>query len=188
MHKHDFLLSNARSLDALATVSCSFSQEWENYAIDDRFVAYIATLVLRLFYTENCRSFTDAEIRRRISLLDISFVFSNASTMHGYNLNYRGIDRPTNVIALQNCSAQEIIAAGTMATPLIMGDVILAEEIIRAEATFCFRSHLTHLLIHGVLHLLGYDHVTANDALVMEGLEIRLLRDLGLGNPYLLST
>ena len=69
----------------------------------------------------------------------------------------------------------------------MLGDIILAEETLRREALdqgIAFDDHLTHLLVHGFLHLFGYDHITDEEATVMEGLEIRILAELGLENPY----
>jgi probable rRNA maturation factor len=69
----------------------------------------------------------------------------------------------------------------------MLGDIILAEETLQREALDLgkpFEDHLSHLLVHGFLHLLGYDHMTDEEATVMEGLEIRILAELGLGNPY----
>jgi len=69
----------------------------------------------------------------------------------------------------------------------MLGDIILAEETLRREALDLgkpFEDHLSHLLVHGFLHLFGYDHMTDEEAAVMEGLEIRILSELGLGNPY----
>jgi probable rRNA maturation factor len=69
----------------------------------------------------------------------------------------------------------------------MLGDIILAEETLRREALDLgkpFDDHLTHLLVHGFLHLFGYDHLNDREAEVMEGLEIRILAELGLENPY----
>ena len=69
----------------------------------------------------------------------------------------------------------------------MLGDIILAEETLRREALDLgksFDDHLSHLLVHGFLHLFGYDHMTDEEAAVMEGLEIRILAELGLENPY----
>jgi probable rRNA maturation factor len=78
------------------------------------------------------------------------------------------------------------LAPGGKPGPML-GDIILAEETLRREAldlAIAFDDHLTHLLVHGFLHLFGYDHITEEEAAVMEGLEIRILAELGLENPY----
>ena len=69
----------------------------------------------------------------------------------------------------------------------MLGDIVLAEETLRREAldlSLAFDDHLTHLLVHGFLHLFGYDHMTEEEAAVMEGLETRILAELGLADPY----
>ncbi len=98
------------------------------------------------------------------------------------NKQYRGKDRPTNILSFQadaeNWPTDE-------APPL--GDVILAHGTVAAEAeTFGkkIESHLSHLVVHGVLHLAGYDHEDAETANEMEALEIEILAGLGIENPY----
>ena len=69
----------------------------------------------------------------------------------------------------------------------MLGDIVLAEETIAREAADLgksFDAHLTHLLVHGFLHLFGYDHMETDEAEKMEGLETRILAELGLSDPY----
>jgi probable rRNA maturation factor len=77
------------------------------------------------------------------------------------------------------------VVPGLLGPPL--GDIVLAEETIRGEAEaggLAFEDHLTHLIVHGFLHLVGHDHVVESEALVMEGLETAILGDLGIADPY----
>ena len=100
------------------------------------------------------------------------------------NRRYRGIDKPTNVLSFGDASNRRRRPAGE---PVIIGDVVLAHETVAAEAATQGKSvadHALHLVIHGVLHLLGHDHKSARDADAMEGLEIALLARLGIANPY----
>lgn len=111
------------------------------------------------------------------------------------NAEFRGKARPTNVLSWP---AQDLAAAqagGAPATPPApdafgpaeLGDMALAYETCAAEADAAGKplaDHVTHLVVHGTLHLLGYDHVRDADATFMERLEVEILGTLGLSNPY----
>ena len=96
------------------------------------------------------------------------------------NRDYRGKDQPTNVLSFPSDLPPEIEEA-------ILGDVVICLEVVRKEALEqdkSFEDHLLHMAIHGTLHLLGYDHMEEDEAETMESLEIKLLADLGVDNPY----
>lgn len=96
------------------------------------------------------------------------------------NRDYRGKDQPTNVLSFPSDLPVEIEEA-------ILGDVVICLEVVRKEALEqdkSFEDHLLHMAIHGTLHLLGYDHMEEDEAETMESLEIKLLADLGVDNPY----
>ncbi|OGT30972.1 MAG: rRNA maturation RNase YbeY [Gammaproteobacteria bacterium RIFCSPHIGHO2_12_FULL_35_23] len=98
------------------------------------------------------------------------------------NFRYRGKNKPTNVLSFSYDEHQE---AG--ATKLL-GDLVLCAELIKQEAltqSKALQAHWAHLTIHGVLHLLGYDHQTTAQAKTMETLEIAILQQLNFNNPYL---
>jgi probable rRNA maturation factor len=114
--------------------------------------------------------------------VEISLVFTDDDDIRGINAEWRNQDKPTNVLSFPAFP----LAPGGNPGPML-GDIILAEETLRREALDLgkpFEDHLTHLLVHGFLHLFGYDHMTDEEAAVMEGLEIRILAELGLGDPY----
>ena len=114
--------------------------------------------------------------------VEISLVFTDDEDIRGINAEWRGQDKPTNVLSFPAFPLKPGGRPGPM-----LGDIILAEETLRREALdqgIAFDDHLTHLLVHGFLHLFGYDHITDEEATVMEGLEIRILAELGLENPY----
>jgi probable rRNA maturation factor len=114
--------------------------------------------------------------------VEISLVFTDDDDIKGINAEWRGQDKPTNVLSFP---AFPLVPGGKPGP--MLGDIILAEETLRREALDLgkpFDDHLTHLLVHGFLHLFGYDHMTDEEAAVMEGLEIRILAELGLENPY----
>jgi len=100
------------------------------------------------------------------------------------NRTWRGKDAPTNVLAFPAADPTLPVPVGA---PLLLGDVVLAFETVRREAAEqdkTLADHLRHLVAHGVLHLLGYDHENAADAALMEAREIAILKELGVANPY----
>lgn len=107
---------------------------------------------------------------------ELSVVLSNNAQVKVLNRDYRGKNKPTNVLSFP------------IAPPApMLGDIVLAYETIEKEAAekgAAFEAHMMHLLIHGFLHLQGYDHENERDADVMEALEIKALNTLNVGNPY----
>ncbi len=108
---------------------------------------------------------------------------------------FRGKAKPTNVLswpsrdrsAAAEGGAPEAPEIGDAAEPESLGDIALAWETCLHEAEAAGKplaEHVTHLIVHGLLHLLGYDHVREGDAAVMEALEVRILASLGLSDPY----
>jgi probable rRNA maturation factor len=100
------------------------------------------------------------------------------------NRDYRGKDKPTNVLSFAALDSGKPSRRETWQ----LGDIVLALGVIRKEAKAQkkdLEAHLMHLVIHGVLHLLGYDHEMDDEAERMEGLEIAALKRLGIDNPYL---
>ena len=111
---------------------------------------------------------------------DVSLLFTDDQQIQQLNAQYRQQDKPTNVLSF---AAQEGVGPATM----ILGDIVLARQTIELEAKEQDKSvedHLTHLVIHGFLHLLGYDHETEEEADIMENLETRILAELGIADPY----
>ena len=99
------------------------------------------------------------------------------------NCEYRGLEGATNVLSFPVEQAGEALAGA----PLLLGDIVLAHGVIRAEAGAQGKTlgdHVSHLLVHGLLHLAGYDHQGENEAETMEALERRILAELGIGDPY----
>ena len=114
--------------------------------------------------------------------VEISLVFTGDDDIRTVNEAWRGQDKPTNVLSFP---AFPLLPGGQPGP--MLGDIVLAEETLRREALdlgIAFDDHLTHLLVHGFLHLFGYDHMTDEEAAVMEGLETRILAELGLADPY----
>jgi probable rRNA maturation factor len=100
------------------------------------------------------------------------------------NRAYRGKDAPTNVLAFPLADLADPLPPGS---PLLLGDVVLAFETVRREAEVQGKplaDHLRHLVVHGVLHLLGFDHDSELDAAAMEAREVEILAALGVPDPY----
>ncbi len=96
------------------------------------------------------------------------------------NNEYRGKNQPTNVLAFPGEIPEEV-------EEKILGDVVICADVVRQEAIVGgkeFSDHMIHLAIHGLLHLLGYDHHDMPEATEMEALEISFLQKIGIGNPY----
>ncbi len=107
--------------------------------------------------------------------------------MKQLNKAFRGRDEPTNVLSFPSVEKDVLAAIGADTFPSALGDIVIALETTTAEAELEAKSladHLRHLVVHGTLHLLGYDHATADEANEMEALEIRALATLGITDPY----
>jgi probable rRNA maturation factor len=119
-----------------------------------------------------------------IDRLEISLVLADDATVRGLNEQYRGQDKPTNVLSFAALDDRmELPADG----PILLGDVVLALETIVAEAEaggMTLAHHVAHLVVHGILHLLGFDHAEDGEATEMEALESLTLGKLGVPDPY----
>lgn len=116
--------------------------------------------------------------------VELSVVLADDATVQTLNRDYRGKDAPTNVLSFAVRDSGQPLPDG-MAEPL--GDLILAYETMvweAAEQGKPLRDHFCHLLVHGVLHLLGYDHEEDAEAAEMERLEVEILARLGVPDPY----
>lgn len=120
--------------------------------------------------------------------LQVSLVLAGDEEVHALNLQWRGKDKPTNVLSFPMLSRDEVLAAGSSEAPEMLGDLILAHGVCAGEAAekgVAVEAHAAHLVIHGLLHLAGYDHETGeSDATEMEALETKALALMGLPDPY----
>jgi len=112
---------------------------------------------------------------------ELSLVLTDDARIRELNANYRGLDKATNVLSFPGGEDD-----GDAFGPLL-GDIVVAFETAAREADLekkPFEAHLAHLIIHGLLHLFGYDHENDADANRMESMEIAIMADLGYANPY----
>jgi probable rRNA maturation factor len=144
--------------------------------------AVIASYVFAGFSTEPSSS----EVTL-ISEAELSVVLANDASVQALNKEYRGKDKPTNVLSFSTLDDPDEADLASQRGVLPLGDIVLSLETLILEAneqSKRLEDHFTHLLVHGVLHLLGYDHIEDDDALEMEGLEVDILNRLGVENPY----
>ena len=119
--------------------------------------------------------------------VELSVRLTSDDQVRGLNAHWRGKDKPTNVLSFPMAAEHELRNGNFAEAELLLGDIILAHETCETEAAdkcLSFENHATHLIVHGTLHLLGYDHINEGDAADMEAREIRALQRLGIANPY----
>ena len=112
---------------------------------------------------------------------EISVKFTSDEEVRALNAKWRGKDKPTNVLSFPMAEKSELASAQ------LLGDVVLAYGVCAAEAadkSVPIETHAAHLVVHGTLHLLGYDHEASDDAEEMEEAERRALAALGIADPY----
>jgi probable rRNA maturation factor len=119
----------------------------------------------------------------------VSLVMADDDEVHALNLQWRAKDKATNVLSFPMLSRDEVLRAGhETQAPAMLGDLILAHGVCRREAAekgISEAAHASHLIIHGLLHLAGYDHETGEaQAEEMEHLERKALALLGMADPY----
>lgn len=115
--------------------------------------------------------------------LEISIVLANDDLLQLLNNEYREQDKPTNVLTFATLDGEEIPHEGV----LNLGDILMSYQTIERESQQQGKfplDHIRHMTVHGILHLLGYDHQNDDEANDMETLEIRILEQLGVQNPY----
>jgi len=116
--------------------------------------------------------------------VELGITLADAAGQQQLNRDYRGQDKPTNVLAFSVWEAGTQLPPGA---PVLLGDVVLALDTVAhesAEQEKPLADHLVHLTVHGVLHLLGYDHLAQPEAAAMESLERSILAELGVPDPY----
>lgn len=119
--------------------------------------------------------------------INVNLCLSNDEEVHTLNKEFRQMDKPTNVLSFANIDDASFEELCQTEPEIELGDIIIALETMQREAKeqgITFHDHYCHLLAHGLLHLLGYDHIKEDEAEYMESFEIAILQKLNIKNPY----
>ena len=129
-----------------------------------------------------------ADLATTPARIEVSIRLTSDAEVQTLNSQYRHQDKPTNVLSFPMVQPDLIDSlANTDDGEVLLGDIILAQETCASEALergVPVKDHATHLIVHGVLHLLGYDHMTDSEAEAMEAIERDVMTSLGLHDPY----
>lgn len=162
-------------------IASPISSQWNDQDVQN--VLEQITKLSEDLYDQCLLDFSDLESEGKLSYF-CSIKFSDDADVRDLNKTYRHKDKSTNVLSFPDGSLDELDNGDDA---IYLGDIILAYETIKNESedqNKSFEAHLTHLILHGTLHLLGYDHIHEEDAQEMEQLEVALLKRLGYKNPY----
>ena len=122
------------------------------------------------------------------SITEVAVRLTSDAEVRMLNRDYRGKDKPTNVLSFPMLDANELAdVAQNLPPEILLGDIVLAQETCAREAAekgVSLEAHAVHLIVHGTLHLLGYDHIDDDDAAQMEAIESAAMAALGLHKPY----
>jgi probable rRNA maturation factor len=119
--------------------------------------------------------------------VELSVRLTGDDQVRTLNAHWRGKDKPTNVLSFPMAETYELNDENFAEKELLLGDIVVAHGVCKREAAekgVSVDQHATHLIVHGTLHLLGYDHQSDVDAADMEAREVRALERLGIANPY----
>jgi len=119
--------------------------------------------------------------------VEISVLLTGDEKVRDLNAEYRAKHKPTNVLSFPMADRDDLNGATIDGPELLLGDIIVARGVCEAEAAdkgISVEDHAAHLLVHGTLHLLGYDHHGDSEAEDMEAREVRALARLGISDPY----
>jgi probable rRNA maturation factor len=160
---------------------------WNNE--NQRIGSLIKSLIKKILPETKLAFYIDKNIQMEISIL-----LSNDKKIKALNQQYRHKNKPTNVLSFPANDVNKIKNGNLKKITIVenflpLGDIVLAYQTIKKESeeqNKKFVNHLTHLLIHSLLHLIGYDHENEEDAQIMESLEIKLLKKLDIHNPYII--
>ena len=130
------------------------------------------------------------DLARSVRPVELSVRLTSDEEVRALNAHWRGKDKPTNVLSFPLAEQYELEQGDEEGPELLLGDIILAHGVCEREAAekqISFDEHAAHLIVHGTLHLLGYDHKDDSAAADMESREVRALEKLGIANPYMVA-
>ena len=130
------------------------------------------------------------QLARSARPVELSVRLTGNDAVQALNAQWRGKDKPTNVLSFPQADPGELSEDRAGGPELMLGDLVLARGICEREAedkSIPLESHAAHLIVHGTLHLLGYDHMDDSSAEEMEAREVRALARLGIADPYLVE-
>lgn len=164
-------------------VSLSIEDEnWRKAPLEMQLEDFIEAHIKTAIYT------VEIPVLEQAELIDVSIVLLNDDMIQTINAEYRGYDKPTNVLSFPQLSVEDLKSSSLQVNDFLpLGDILISYEAIVREAqeqNKDFDAHLAHMLIHGALHLLGYDHINDDDANEMEHLETHIMTGLGYPEPY----
>ena len=119
--------------------------------------------------------------------IELSVRLTGDDQVRALNAEWRGKDQPTNVLSFPLAGSDDLNNTNVAGPEVLLGDIVLARGVCQAEAQekgIALEQHATHLLVHGTLHLLGYDHCDEDEAADMEAREVRALARMGIADPY----
>lgn len=119
--------------------------------------------------------------------VELSMTLTGDEAVRELNAQWRGKDKPTNVLSFPMSDYEDLANGEGDGPPLMLGDIVLAHGVCTAEAAdkgISVADHARHLMVHGTLHLLGYDHLEDEEAEAMESLERDALASMGIADPY----
>lgn len=155
-------------LDIDLQIAC----EWPDLPLEDEFSCWVA----QALHAANYDVPDDIPTELTLRIVD-------AAESQALNNTYRGKDKPTNVLSFPFDGPKDIPLA-------LLGDLVICAPIVAQEAAEQNKpisAHWAHMVIHGSLHLLGYDHIEEQDAATMEALEVHILAKLGIADPYVID-
>ena len=129
----------------------------------------------------------DPEILRDKKEVIVNLALSDDEEVRELNCQFRNNDKPTNVLSFANIDDDEFWQALDHTREVELGDIIISASTMAAqskEQEISLHDHYCHIFVHGLLHLLGYDHMEAEEAAEMEALEVHILQSVNIANPY----